>query len=279
LLKPFKDFLKKPLSLETFILNKCLLTIFHGILVFLFLNLFKPFKLYLLKEHLFGFTILMGILTFIIPYLLFVLLEQINYKKCTFSSISLLSFCFILVYSYILWVASGIYKDINGLNKLSFFLFYKYSSSLAILSIATIIILNDIITFLKKNKYSNIKAQIFDTKQQEITIYSNNKKDKLNIHIDKLIYVSVTGNYTSFFIFNEQEIKEVVLRNTLSKIFIQLKNYPLIFKCHKSYIINTSYFDTLTGNTRGYYFESKLLSIQIPISRSFKKEELIKIIS
>jgi len=252
LVKIIKEIFKKKISLETYISNKLPITIFHGILVFIFLNLFKPFKLYHLKGHLFGFTILMGILTFIIPFLLLVLLKKVNYKKWTVGSVSILSFCFILVYSYILWVASGIYKDITGLVKLSFFLFYKYSSSLAILSIATIIILNDIITSFKKKKNSIPKEQIIKTKEQEITIYSDNKKEELNIKIDKLIYASVTGNYTSFFIINKQEVKEVVLRNTLSKIFIQLNNYPQIFKCHKSYIVNTSFFDTLTGNARGY---------------------------
>ncbi|QVY64518.1 LytTR family DNA-binding domain-containing protein [Polaribacter sp. Q13] len=220
----------------------------------------------------------MGILTFIIPFLLFVLLEKINYKKWTLTSLTFLLFFFIIVYSYILWFSSGIYKDITGLVKLSFLLFYKYSASLAILSIATIYILNDRITVFKSKKNSNIKEQISETKTQEITIYSENKKDNLTIHIDELVYASVSSNYTSVFLNTKNGIKEMVLRITLSKIFIQINSHPQFFRCHKSYMINTSFFDSLKGNTRRYYLESTLLTTQIPVSRSFKKEELLKII-
>ncbi|WP_343328473.1 LytTR family transcriptional regulator DNA-binding domain-containing protein [Polaribacter staleyi] len=262
----------KPFSLETFIINKLSITVLHGLLVFLFLNVFKPFKLYLLKEHLFGYTILMGILTFILPFLIFVFLEKINYKKWTIGSLALLSICFLVIYNYILWFSSGIYKDITGLVKLSFLLFSKYSSSLAILSFATIFLLNDLILdFKKKKKNNQIKAQ-------EITIYSENKKENLRVNINKLIYTSVTGNYTSFHIITEEGVKEVVLRNSLSNVLLQIKKFPTIFRCHKSYIVNTSFFNTLSGNARGYYLESELLTTQIPISRSFKKEELKKLI-
>lgn len=248
------------------------MSIFHGIFVIFFLNIFKPFKLYLLKEYLFGYSILMGLLTFIIPFLLFVLLEKINYKKFTLTSLTVLSFCFIIVYSYILWLSIGVYKDINGLVKLPFLLFCKYSASLSILSIVIFFILNNIITAYKSKKNSN-------TQKQEITIYSENKKDTLKIHIDELIYATVSGNYTSFFLVTKNGIKEIVLRNTLSKIFLQINSYPQFFRCHKSFMVNTSFFESLKGNARGYYLGSKLLTIQIPVSRSFKKEELLKLIS
>ncbi|PQJ68737.1 LytTR family DNA-binding domain-containing protein [Polaribacter butkevichii] len=270
--KTIKKKINQPFGIEVFILNKLPITILHGLLVFLFLNLFKPFKLYLLKEHLFGYTVLMGVLTFVLPFLLFVFLEKINYKKWTICTLIYLTICFLIIYNYILWFSSGIYKDITGLVKLSFLLFSKYSSSLAILSIATIFLLNDlIIAFKRKQKNNQIKVQ-------EITIYSENKKENLRININKLIYTTVTGNYTSFYIVTEKGVKEVVLRNSLSNVLTQISNFPTIFRCHKSYIVNTSFFNTLSGNTRGYYLESELLTIQIPISRSFKKEELKNLI-
>mgnify|MGYP000704682951 CR=1 FL=1 len=36
--------------------------------------------------------------------------------------------------------------------------------------------------------------------------------------------------------------------------------------------------NVISGNARGYFLESKLLSNQIPISRSFKKDEIKKFI-
>ncbi|AOW17902.1 hypothetical protein LPB03_10745 [Polaribacter vadi] len=64
-------FLKKPFNLESYISNKLNLSLLHGLFVFVFLNIFKPFKLDNLKEDLFGYTILMGVLTFLVPFLFF----------------------------------------------------------------------------------------------------------------------------------------------------------------------------------------------------------------
>lgn len=64
---------------------------------------------------------------------------------------------------------------------------------------------------LKKEKNYN---KIID----EITIYSENKKEKLTIHIDKLIYITIDGNYASFFLDTTNGVKELILRNTLANI-------------------------------------------------------------
>ncbi len=264
-------FTKKPFNLESYIANKLNLSILHGLFVFIFLNIFKPFKLDLLREYLFGYTILIGLLTFIVPFLFFFFLEKIKLKKWTIYSFIGLIFCFSIIYSLTLWYFSGIYKDIFGLKKLSFILFYKYCSSLAIISIIFMLIVNDKLLKLKTEKINRIK-------EDEITLYSENKKENVTINIDKLIYITIDGNYASFFTETTNGIKELILRNTLSNILKQTTNYPFIFRCHKSYIINSLFFDKITGNARGYYLKSNKIEIKIPVSRSFKKIELEKLL-
>ena len=142
-------FIKKPFKLESYISNKLILSVLHGLFVFIFLNIFKPFKLDLLREYLFGYTILMGVLTFIVPFLFFFLLEKIRIKNWSIYSFIGLTLLFSIIYSCILWYFSGIYKDIFSLNKLSFIIFYKYSASLAIISIIFMLIVNDKLLRLK----------------------------------------------------------------------------------------------------------------------------------
>ena len=76
----------------------------------------------------------------------------------------------------------------------------------------------------------------------------------------------------------EKGIKEKIIRNTLTKIAIELKEYTTIKRCHKSYIINTKLMDSISGNARGYYLISELNCVKIPVSRSFKKEEIESLI-
>ena len=262
-------FLKKPFNLEPFIANKLILSLLHGLFIILFLNIFKPFNLDVLKEYLFGYTIVIGVLTFIIPLLLFLFLEKIKFKNWSIYSFSILMFFFTILYSLVLWYFSSIYKDLYGLIKLNFILFYKYSSSLIIISILFMLIVNE--KLLKKEKKYN---KIID----EITIYSENKKEKITIHIDKLIYITIDGNYASFFLDTTNGVKELILRNTLANILKQLKDYPFIVRCHKSYIINSLFFNKIKGNARGYFLKSKNIESKIPVSRSFNKKELVDLL-
>ncbi|WP_157691926.1 LytTR family DNA-binding domain-containing protein [Polaribacter sp. KT25b] len=133
------------------------------------------------------------------------------------------------------------------------------------------LIVNDKLLKLKKEKINSIK-------KDEITIFSENKKENLTLNIDKLIYITIDGNYASFFIKKTKGIKELILRNTLSNILKQIENYPFIFRCHKSYIINSLFFDEITGNARGYFLKSKNIENKIPVSRSLNKTELEKLL-
>ncbi len=273
-----KYFLIKPFNIEPFTSNKVQLSISHGIFIFVFLNLFKPFKLDLLNEYFLGYSIIMGIQSFLTPFLIFVFIERLNFKKWTYSYIIVLAFFSILIYSIVLWYSSGIYKDLKGLKKLNFGLFYRYTSIISIFSILLFFVLNDKIIKLK-NKLQNKKIEkINESKKERVTIYSENKKENILIDVNKLIYTSITGNYASFFINTEKGIKELILRNTLSNICNQISDYPNFIRCHKSYIINSKFINGISGNARGYFIESKKISKKIPVSRSYSKQELERLI-
>ena len=106
---------------------------------------------------------------------------------------------------------------------------------------------------------------------ETINIKGNNKEENISFVLDDLVYISSEGNYASFFIKSNNGIKERVLRNTLSNINKDLKDYKNIIRCHKPYIINSNYMDSISGNARGYFLESQTIPQQIPVSRKFKK--------
>ena len=123
----------------------------------------------------------MGVLTCIVPFLFFFLLGKI--KNLTFFLFIILTFCFSIVYCFILWYFSGIYKDFYGLIKLSFILFYKYTATLTIISIIFMIIVNEKkITYRKTKNVRNKEKKLIITSEKKkelepkIIIYSDNKK-------------------------------------------------------------------------------------------------------
>lgn len=165
--------------------------------------------------------------------------------------------------------------------------FTKIISYTFILSVFPILIF----TFITEHFYreKRIKAskeimkfrvpKIVLKKEKEITIYSNNKEDNLSFYLNDLIYISSQGNYASLFLNSNNKIKEHVLRTTLTNIISDLKKHKNIIRCHKSYIINSEYMNSISGNARGYFLESNKIQIQIPVSRSFNKESLKNLLS
>ena len=278
MIKSIKYFLKKPFYIKTLISNKLILSVIHGLFILFFLNFFKPFKLDNLKEYFFNYSLLLAVLYVIVLFLILLILEKINYKKWTYGSFIIATLFFIFILSFVTWYTGGIYKDIYGLNKLSFLLFYRYTSYVTIFSIPLLFVLNDKVSKFKIKRKKIIEKNLSKSQEENIIIYSENKKENILININKVIYTSITGNYVSFYNITDEGIKEVVIRNTLSNILKQINDYPNFIRCHKSYIINTNYIVSISGNARGYFLKTNQIENLIPVSRKFNKEYLEKIV-
>ncbi len=121
----------------------------------------------------------------------------------------------------------------------------------------------------RKNRFINSKKL-----SKEVRIISDNGKENITFYIDNLAYVTSQGNYASFFLKNEGDFKEKIIRITLTKIAIELKDYSNIIRCHKSYLVNINHVNDISGNARGYLLKLDFVPINIPVSRKFSKQSL-----
>lgn len=129
----------------------------------------------------------------------------------------------------------------------------------------------------QKNTLQTAKAS--KKESEKVKIYSYNKKDAVNFKIGKLVYITSEANYASFFIEEKGKLKELVLRRPLIQIEKELTNFTNIIRCHKSYIINTEYIKSYQGNAHGYRLNIKYSDLEIPVSRKFDKEDILKFVS
>jgi len=90
--------------------------------------------------------------------------------------------------------------------------------------------------------------------------------------------IKFKSKLASFFIIENNELKEKILRVTLTKIESFLKDYDFIIRCHKSYIVNKKYVNKVTGNARGYLLKCNILDFYIPVSRKFSKKSLLTLV-
>lgn len=287
-MKSFLSWLSIPYYFNPSVSFKFKISFSIGLFVFLFLYIFKPFYLVSLENVLLQYTAGIGITTFFgvffflyIPALIFK--DYFNEDNWTIGRNLFLIIIGILLTGILIWSLGNVFKNQYNLKNISLVRFLFYTYLVGTLPVVFFIFINEKNVREKRekrakniNKYKKEKLEKKIKKlPTNVVIVSDNKKESINFNIDDLVYITSQGNYASFFLrINKEGLKEKILRVTLSKINTSLKNYSNIIRCHKSYIVNINYINDITGNARGYILKSEIISINIPVSRSFSKESL-----
>lgn len=262
-----------------------------GLFIFLFIYFFKPFNINKLSDIILEYAFFLGaiavigafLLLYVPPLLFKTYFNEDNWtikKNIIFICIS------IFLIGSCAWYLDDLYKntfdirEIYGIKKLGYLSFLRNTFLVVAIPLLIFIFLNEknirvrrIKRANKINSYNNEKV-VEKILKKQITIYSENKKEKLIFNINDLVYITSEGNYASFFIMKNAELKEKILRVTLAKISEDLKEYTTIIRCHKSYIVNINYINDILGNARGYLLKSDIITFEIPVSRSFSKQSL-----
>ena len=256
-----------------------------GLFVFVFLYIFKPFDLHSLKGIVLGYTIVLGIVTafgvfftLYVPALIFK--NYFNEDDWTIGRNLFVILFGIISIGSLLWFCGNLYKKEYGIVGLNYFTFLTYTFLVGTIPILFFVFTNEKNVREKREKRAqeintfNKEKLIEKPLKTEITIYSENKKENIIFNTDDLVYISSQGNYASFFIKKNNDLKEKILRVTLTKINTELEDYTNIIRCHKSYIVNVSYINDINGNARGYLLKSEIIPFNIPVSRTFSKQSL-----
>lgn len=113
--------------------------------------------------------------------------------------------------------------------------------------------------------------------EQMITLIDENNNSVLTIPLKNLVFIQAASNYVEVHFLENNKLKKILIRNTLSKIEKQLPP-DQIKKCHRSYLANLNLVEKITGNAQGYRLHFPFSQeITVPVSRS-KGKELLKIL-
>lgn len=104
----------------------------------------------------------------------------------------------------------------------------------------------------------------------KIILESEGAKDQLEIDSNAILCIESSGNYVEVF-YEDQSLKRKVLRNKISTIQEQLADQKSLVRCHRTYIVNIDFVESISGNSQGYKLKIKYLDISIPVSRSKSK--------
>ena len=285
-----KNWLKKPFPLIESLRDKLLISLISGIVVVAFLVIFQPFGIDIVRESIYLYLSGYGLIATVIIALNLILLplilpEYINYDKWTIWK-NMLFILWVLIditllnYAYGQYLVSQVYidallhSDRTGLLSWIFMTF-----SVGIFPVFFIVYFAER-QFLKRNQRiaveinKGIHKLTIDYEGINISLELGKSKS-FEINTSELLCIQGEGgNYSTVYWQNEMGTQKELLRLTLLNFLEKVAADKNILRCHKSYIVNLDKVENVHGNARSLMLEIERLDFEIPVSRSFPREQL-----
>ena len=131
---------------------------------------------------------------------------------------------------------------------------------------------------VEEDKFEHVQTSLEQDNQKR---FSNNEINPLEFEIDKfnkvtfgvdnLIYIEALGNYINIAYYCEGN-KKITMRETISNIEQKIGASKLIYKPHRSYLVNLQNIENVTGDSQGLKIHLKGSDKVIPVSRNKIKE-------
>lgn len=270
-----------PLNQETF--HKWKVVFGNGILVSLFLFVFRPFglnsssKFFILGYGLVTMLILV-IAVFIIPLMTPFLFKEkgwtVGRNILYVSSVVFFIGLGNLLYTHFFTGAELTFKS------LIHFQFFTLAVTFVIAAASTFF---QYYFLSKRNEKEaseiqhemELKAEDTDNPtssyEVEFIIRSENEREEIKVNLRSLLYIESADNYSEVVIQERQQVKKIIIRSSLKRVGEQLNN-PAFFRCHRSYIVNLTKVASVKGNSQGYQLELVSGAEPVPVSRKYGSE-------
>lgn len=254
--------------------NKLMSIIAFGLFIFLFLFLFKPFGMYQLETTTQFFVCLgFGLITaFVLLVYKFLIEPMVIGEKWTLGK-------------NILWdilIASSIgaanYIYICIIFKLDFSLLYLlYSVWTAILVGSIPVTLSYFISYNRLYKNA-LKEMVPDENilwEKEVIIKAGYDRNDFRVNPKNIVYMCSNDNYVTIVTLKDNIQNKTTIRGTLKSVENDLRKNTAFIRCHKCYIVNLNFIDSVAGNRQNMKIRLTHGAIEIPVARS-KADEVVK---
>lgn len=286
------SWLNKPYFFITKNAFNLFLSVLLGSIAFLFLYFLAPTNIRELTSNFFLFALNSGfIVSSIFLIFNFVIVkiypEYFNEETWTVGK-HILSFSILIITSSFLnWKLNGYIDFSKNTNIVSYGNFINSLIGIAIFPITIFLYFDErlrrikretVAKYIMNNRKIKLKKVLYPSINQKVNIKLTNK-EILKFNIRDLIYIKSDKNYVCIYLKQDTSIREHLVRKQMIELENILEHFRHIIRCHKSYIVNTHYIKNITGNARGYYLHFDEIEKEIPVSRKFKKQDLLNLLS
>lgn len=252
---------------------------FIAVGVFLFILFFQPFPLDTLDyDNRLLYVTGFGGITFILSFVVLMLVPLLFPKWFKLSQWESGPPLFLNIILLLLSVAAfSFYVQYVGNTPLSLYIIFKISLVCLLPVIILSILyknksLERIIEILQKqNKLFLARIDKLEEKgkEQQTTIYSDSKTDKITVKFKDIIWIKSADNYIELHYLVNDTPEKKLIRNTLKTIEIQLADRPEFIRCHRTSIVNISHSERLVRSYSGFSLRMNHIGQNVPISRQY----------
>jgi hypothetical protein len=279
--------LNQPFPGYHFTLNTVRYTFYAGLSVSLVLVLLRPFGFDELPINLlFRNAVLYGVVTFIIASLNALLAPKIfphffKEEKWTIGKEMIMMLWQIVSISIgNIFLTHFLYG--NPIDLYNIVMFLGITTVVGIFPVTLIVLLKQQILLKKYSEGAkSLGKQLTGNPSHEITNESHsslihftgdNQNEKISLPLEDFRFISSVDNYIKIHFIKQGILSTYVLRSSLKKAEHTLTDYPQLFRCHRTYIVNLGAVSNVTGNAQGYKLHLKGTDEIVPVSRSLNSE-------
>jgi len=276
-----RDFLSKEYDLLEGKTFRHLFVLGSAIFAFVILWLFQPFGLFVIEQPLkLGLISLYVAVGAAFHYIQFFPIQKLFIKHHTILSTILWFLLTIIIIGTSSYAINAVIFKFENLKALRFFYMQGIILSIMVIPISAFVLIHYNYTLKKRlliamSGNAVLKSTPLINKShsdREIVFNSENKKEGLSIALNSFIAVSTIDNYIELQYLNSGVLDKMVLRYSLSKVEKDNEGIDEIFRCHKSFLINKTKIESVSGNAAGYKLKLKDLDTPIPVSRKWNNE-------
>ncbi len=124
---------------------------------------------------------------------------------------------------------------------------------------------------------NDISSHMADSSLEEnsdLMLSIKGEDGELSFKLDNFLFAKSEKNYIEFYLLENKQIKNKLLRKTMTELSDNLAKYTCIQVCHRSYLINLNHVSKVKGNSRGYALSINYYNSDIPVARSRSKAVL-----
>lgn len=155
------------------------------------------------------------------------------------------------------------------------FQFYTFFIAIIPLTILVLIRQNRLLLQNKKGAEilnAHLKPASVSENVPELTVFTaENGKTQLNIEVADLAFIESEGNYIQVYARKNGAIASTMIRSSIVKAETELTGYDQMIKCHRAFIVNRDFIESLKGNAQGYRLGIKGCDKEVYVSRQYTK--------